>query len=142
MRQKTGGRQKGTPNKLTSRIKEEIGDIVNHTLMSIDIANLKPIEKIKLLQVLCQYIIPRLTTQHLDIEKQEAPREVQITIVDTDGNVKEKVKETTKSISMLDEKDLGLLHCMDCYFELKADGLHWQEIEEEEYYDEDYDEEW
>ena len=45
MRQKTGGRQKGTPNKLTSRIKEEIGDIVNHTLMSIDIAKLKPIEK-------------------------------------------------------------------------------------------------
>lgn len=33
-------------------------------------------------------------------------------------------------------------HCMDCNFELKADGLHWQEIEEEEYYDEDYDEEW
>lgn len=113
MRQKTGGRQKGTPNKLTSRIKEEIGDIVNHTLMSIDIANLKPIEKIKLLQVLCQYIIPRLTTQHLDIEKHEAPREVQITIVDTDGNVKEKVKETTKSISMLDEKDLGLMEDMD-----------------------------
>lgn len=110
---KFGGRRKRTPNKLTSRIKEEIGDIVNHTLMSIDIANLKPIEKIKLLQVLCQYIIPRLTTQHLDIEKHEAPREVQITIVDTDGNVKEKVKETTKSISMLDEKDLGLMEDMD-----------------------------
>ena len=31
---------------------------------------------------------------------------------------------------------------MDCNFEIKADGLHWQEIEEEEYYDEDYDEEW
>ena len=113
MREKTGGRQKGTPNKLTSRIKEEIGDIVNHTLMSIDIANLKPIEKIKLLQVLCQYIIPRLTTQHLDIEKHETPREVQITIVDTDGNVKEKVKETTKAISTLDEKDLGLLQDMN-----------------------------
>ena len=110
---KFGGRQKGTPNKLTSRIKEEIGDIVNHTLMSIDIANLKPIEKIKLLQVLCQYIIPRLTTQHLDIEKHEAPTEVQITIVDTDGNVKEKVQETTKSISMLDEKDLGLMQDMN-----------------------------
>jgi len=55
-----------------------------------------------LLQVLCQYIIPRLTTQHLDIEKHETPREVQITIVDTDGNVKEKVKETTEVVSMLD----------------------------------------
>ena len=98
---KFGGRTKGTPNKLTSRIKEEIGDIVNHTLMSIDIANLKPIEKIKLLQVLCQYIIPRLTTQHLDIEKRETPREVQITIVDTDGNVKEKVKETTEVVMYL-----------------------------------------
>lgn len=32
-------------------------------------------------------------------------------------------------------------HCMDCNFQLKADGLHWKEIEEE-YYDEDYDEEW
>ena len=99
--------------RVRSRIKEEIGDIVNHTLMSIDIANLKPIEKIKLLQVLCQYIIPRLTTQHLDIEKRETPREVQITIVDTDGNVKEKVKETTEVVSMLDEKDLGLMEDMN-----------------------------
>ena len=52
---------------------------------------------LKLLQVLCQYIIPRLTTQHLD----------------TDGNVKEKVKETTEVVSMLDEKDLGLMEDMD-----------------------------
>ena len=48
-----------------------------------------------------------------NIEKHETPREVQITIVDTDGNVKEKVKETTKAISTLDEKDLGLLEDMD-----------------------------
>ena len=36
-----------------------------------------------------------------------------ITIVDTDGNVKEKVKETTEVVSMLDEKDLGLMQDMN-----------------------------
>ena len=55
----------------------------------------------------------RVELQHLDIEKHETPREVQITIVDTDGNVKEKVKETTEVVSMLDEKDLGLMEDMN-----------------------------
>jgi hypothetical protein len=90
-----------------------LGDITNEVLESIDIKMFSKAEKIKLLQVILQYVMPRLQAQHLDIENNEAPREVQITIVDTDGNVKEKVKETTEVVSMLDEKDLGLMQDMN-----------------------------
>ena len=60
MRQKTGGRTKGTPNKITAKIKEYTSKILAETLESLDINNLTDSEKIKLLQVLLQYSIPKL----------------------------------------------------------------------------------
>ena len=60
MRQKTGGRTKGTPNKITAKIKEYTSEILAETLESLDINNLTDSEKIKLVQVLLQYSIPKL----------------------------------------------------------------------------------
>ena len=37
MRKKTGGRQKGTPNKITSEIRDKISILVSGTIDSIDI---------------------------------------------------------------------------------------------------------
>ena len=34
---KTGGRQQGTPNKISAKIKDRLGDIIELTLDSIDI---------------------------------------------------------------------------------------------------------
>ena len=56
---KTGGRQAGTPNKLTAKVKDKIGEIIDITLESIDIGEFTKMEKIKLLQVLCQYSLPK-----------------------------------------------------------------------------------
>ena len=56
---KTGGRQAGTPNKLTAKVRDKIGEIIDITLESIDIGEFTKMEKIKLLQVLCQYSLPK-----------------------------------------------------------------------------------
>ena len=56
---KTGGRQAGTPNKLTAKVRDKIGEIIDITLESINVNEFTKMEKIKLLQVLCQYSLPK-----------------------------------------------------------------------------------
>jgi predicted Mrr-cat superfamily restriction endonuclease len=66
---KFGGRQKGTPNKITSEIRDKISVIINGTLESLDLTQMTRREKILLLQVLCQYAIPR--QKHFVLENKE-----------------------------------------------------------------------
>ena len=64
---KTGGRQQGTPNKISAKIKDRLGDIIEQTLDSIEINEFSRIEKIKLLQALCHYVIPKQRQVYNDI---------------------------------------------------------------------------
>ena len=64
---KTGGRQQGTPNKISAKIKDRLGDIIELTLDSIDINEFSGMEKIKLLQALCHYVIPKQKQVYNDI---------------------------------------------------------------------------
>ena len=66
---KTGGRHLGTPNKISARIKDRIGDIIELTLENIDINEFNKVEKIKLLQVLCHYVLPKQKQVHNDISE-------------------------------------------------------------------------
>ena len=59
MRVKTGGRKKGTPNKISSQIKEKLSQVIQETIDSLDISQMRPSEKIKLIQIGLQYIIPK-----------------------------------------------------------------------------------
>ena len=59
MRVKTGGRKKGTPNKISSQIKEKLSQVIDETIDSLDISIMRPSEKIKLIQIGLQYIIPK-----------------------------------------------------------------------------------
>lgn len=59
MRAKTGGRQKGTPNKISSQIKEKLTQVIQETIHSLDISQMRTSEKIKLIQIGTQYIIPK-----------------------------------------------------------------------------------
>ena len=59
MRVKTGGRKKGTPNKISSQVKEKLSQIIDETIDSLDISQMRPSEKIKLIQIGLQYIIPK-----------------------------------------------------------------------------------
>ena len=56
MRVKTGGRQKGTLNKISSQVKEKLTQVIDET---IDVSLMRPSEKIRLIQIGLQYIIPK-----------------------------------------------------------------------------------
>ena len=59
------GRIAGTPNKLTTEVKEKLQFVIDKVIDNIDISELDNNQKIKLLQIGIQYIVPRLkhTTQ-------------------------------------------------------------------------------
>ena len=54
------GRIAGVPNKITKEVKEKIQDLVLKSIDSLDLDELSAIQKIKLIQIGVQYIIPRL----------------------------------------------------------------------------------
>ncbi len=60
MRVKTGGRKKGTPNKVSSQVKEKLSQIIDETIDSLDITGMNSNQKIKLIQIGFQYLLPKL----------------------------------------------------------------------------------
>ena len=60
MRVKTGGRKKGTPNKISSQVKEKLSQIIDETIDSLDISVMNSNQKIKLIQIGFQYLLPKL----------------------------------------------------------------------------------
>ena len=106
---KYGGRQKGTPNKLTSELRDKISVLVSGTMDSIDISTFNHLEKIKLLQVLCQYILPKLASADYSIGSPDEETAVTIKFVDSLGNdISHKKQDEIKHLQTLDENDLGL----------------------------------
>ena len=54
---KFGGRTKGTPNKLSSKIKEQLSLLITETIDSLDLDTMTKSEKLKLIQLGLPYII-------------------------------------------------------------------------------------
>ena len=61
---KTGGRQKGSQNKLTSDMKTWLAKLVkkNRKTIETDLENLEPKDRIAALEKLMAYVIPKATT--------------------------------------------------------------------------------
>jgi len=70
---KTGGREQGTPNKLTSDLRERISDFLNDNweLIEIDFKALQPDKRIMIFEKLLQYSLPRLQTTQLTIPERK-----------------------------------------------------------------------
>ena len=66
MRVKTGGRQKGTLNKISSQVKEKLTQVIDET---IDVSLMRPSEKIRLIQIGLQYIIPKSQIEEQEEQK-------------------------------------------------------------------------
>ena len=73
------GRKAGVPNKITAEIKDRLATILNEAIDSIDVKTLTVSERLKLIQIGVQYVIPRL--KHTE-EVREEPRNFQIEIID------------------------------------------------------------
>jgi hypothetical protein len=74
-------RPKGSPNKITSEIKERLSQVIMDAMSSIDIDLMTQNEKLKLIQIGLTYVIPRLK-QVENIEEEE-PRKFEIEIIDS-----------------------------------------------------------
>ena len=75
---KYGGRTKGTPNKLTSEIKDKLFSVINEAIDSIDLDDMSKAEKLKLIQLGLPYVMTKP-------QQEEAPQEeqkFQIEIID------------------------------------------------------------
>ena len=73
-------RPKGSPNKLTSIIKDKLGDILSEAIDSLDINEMNKAERLKLIQIGIQYVIPRL--KQVEEITDEMPTNFQIEIID------------------------------------------------------------
>ena len=67
---KFGGRTKGTPNKLTSEIKDKLSTIINEAIDSIDLENMSRAEILKLIQLGIPYVMTKP-------QQEDAPQEEQ-----------------------------------------------------------------
>ena len=87
---KTGGRAKGTPNKVTASVKDWLSGLIDKNRKQIekDLKQLEPKERLQVLEKLMQYVVPkqqavsadvnidRLSDEQLDSLIEELTREV------------------------------------------------------------------
>lgn len=66
---KTGGRTKGTPNKVTSEVKNKLVELIDGTISELSTANLTVAHKIKLLEIALNYCIPKLSHSYKEVEQ-------------------------------------------------------------------------
>ena len=74
---KFGGRTKGTPNKLSSKIKDKLSSILNETIDSLDLDNMTKSERLKLIQLTLPYVITKPQIK----ETPQEPQKYQIEII-------------------------------------------------------------
>ncbi len=74
-------RPKGSPNKITAEIKERLSQVIMNAMSTIDIDSMTQNERLKLIQIGLQYVIPRL--KQVEEVTDEMPREFQIEVIDS-----------------------------------------------------------
>ncbi len=75
------GRTKGTPNKLSSKIKDKLSSILNETIDSLDLDNMTKSERLKLIQLTLPYVITKPQIE----ETPQEPQKYQIEIIGGSG---------------------------------------------------------
>ena len=66
---KTGGRTKGTPNKITKEVKEKLQVLIDKTVDELTTANLSVSHKLKLLELALNYTLPKLAHTYKEVEQ-------------------------------------------------------------------------
>lgn len=92
------GRTKGTPNKLTAEVKGRLQSIVDQTIDSLDISEMNTNQKIKLLQLGLQYIVPKLQMTTIAEEYEDQPLFIDVNVLER----KKSLTEETESDVWID----------------------------------------
>lgn len=89
-RGRIGGRQKGTPNKVTAKVREWLCGLIdkNRKQMERDLKTLEPAERLRMLEKLMQYVVSKQQALSADVDFSKL----------TDGQLEELVAELTKDI--------------------------------------------
>ena len=66
---KTGGRTKGTPNKITKEVKDKLQVLIDKTVDELTTANLSVSHKLKLLELALNYTLPKLAHTYKEVEQ-------------------------------------------------------------------------
>lgn len=87
---KTGGRVKGTPNKVTYSLKEWITSLIDkqRTQIEQDLQDLEPKERLQMIEKLMQYVIPKQAAQQVKLDFDSL----------TDAQLEQLVNEMTKEV--------------------------------------------
>tara|TARA_X000001036_G_scaffold332575_1_gene311391 strand:- start:1065 stop:1361 length:297 start_codon:yes stop_codon:yes gene_type:complete len=75
------GRIAGVPNRLTTQMKQKLQELIDNIITDIELEDLNTNQKLKLLQISLQYVLPRL--KHSKEDTSIEPSEVQVNIVTT-----------------------------------------------------------
>ncbi|MGF0096853.1 hypothetical protein ACQRD6_00670 [Prevotella sp. SGI.027] len=69
-RGRIGGRSKGTPNKVTSTVKDWISQLIddNRSQIEKDIKRLSPKDRLQMFEKLMQYVVPKQQSVKADID--------------------------------------------------------------------------
>jgi hypothetical protein len=68
---KTGGRKAGTPNKITTEVKNKLVELIDGTISELSTANLNIANKIKLLEIALNYCIPKLSHSYKETNNEQ-----------------------------------------------------------------------
>lgn len=87
---KTGGRVKGTPNKVTYSLKEWITSLIDkqRTQIEQDLQELEPKERLQMIEKLMQYVIPKQAAQQVKLDFDSL----------TDEQLQQIINELTKEV--------------------------------------------
>lgn len=79
-----GGRQKGTPNKVTASVKDWVAGVIdkNRRQMERDIKALEPKDRLLMLEKLMQYVIPKQQAVSAEVDFSRLSDEQLNTLVD------------------------------------------------------------
>jgi hypothetical protein len=75
------GRIAGVPNRVTTQMKEKLQELIDGIVSTIEVEDLNTNQKLKMLQISLQYVLPRL--KHSKEEATNEPSEIQVNIVTT-----------------------------------------------------------
>lgn len=104
---KTGGRSAGTPNRITSLVRENLTTYIIECINSIDVNNLEDSDKVRLALGMLQYVIPK--RKAVEDLREEKPNEVTIQFIDSNGvDVSNQYQSEIETMKKCDENDRGL----------------------------------
>jgi hypothetical protein len=86
---KTGGRQKGSKNKITNAVKECLSSLIteyaNSETFAMDFASLEPKDRLLIAEKFLSYIVPKMQSVAIDDKNKETNKTIEMLISLRDG---------------------------------------------------------